>query len=721
MTLGRNTEGRDLRTRLLIVGAAFGVGLLILAINLYRLMVVRYDEFAALSQDNQYKDVRIRAPRGEIRDYRGEVLVDGRPSFDVFITPAFCLRCATEVLPRLAEWLEWDEVKRARIEQALKSAHKAQRYQPMPVQVDLPRDKLDFLSVRLFTLAGVTIEPISRRNYRTGSAMAHVLGYMSEVTAEELESLNKLPADADGSRASPYYLGEAKGRRGLERAFESSLRGNDGLRKEVVNARGEAMRDPSGRVIGTEVSAPVSGSNLVLSIDARLQAEAEAVFPGQAGALIAMDAQTGFIRAIVSRPSFDSNLMSRGVTGEQMAAFAADPLQPMVFRAGAEHYHPGSTFKPITLLAGLQSGSFTSHSMVNCPGGYRLGNRVWRCHKDSGHGLVNARDALQKSCDTYFYRIADTIGIDPIASVGRLFGMGAKTELEVAAEVPGVMPDSAYHQKVTPGGYTKGMALNTAIGQGDVNMTPLQMAVMYAALGNGGAVYKPQLVLRVEKPDGVVKESFEPKLVRQVPMTPEQHHLIVDSLTAVVNEPGGTAFRSRLSNVVVAGKTGTAQVSRLGAVRLKKEQMDYFERDHAWFASFAPAEHAELVVIVLNEHGGHGGSDAAPAAAAVLKKYFELKALDAARVIQADGGTLAQTDMPTVWPQDGKDGGTGLWAATKPVVARLETRKVDAGTLSQPVVVPDIADAGSAPEAGALSLDGGLTSLAGELEPAPGP
>jgi penicillin-binding protein 2 len=212
--------------------------------------------------------------------------------------------------------------------------------------------------------------------------------------------------------------------------------------------------------------------------------------------------------------------------------------------------------------------------------------------------------------------------------MGKLFGLGSVSNLGVAAEVPGVMPDSAYHNKLTPGGYTKGMALNTAIGQGDVNVTPLQLAVLYSAIGNKGHVYQPQIVQRLETPEGQVVESFAAKEVRQVPMTDEQHKLIVDALISVVNEPGGTAFRTRSADYTIAGKTGTAQVARLGTVRLKKEQMDYFERDHAWFASFAPAEDPELTVIVLNEHGGHGGSDAAPTAAAVFAKYFELKKAD---------------------------------------------------------------------------------------------
>lgn len=662
MKIPRKTDARELRTRFVVLGGAFVLGLMILAANLYRLMVVRYEEFLGLSQDNQFKNVRVRATRGQIRDHRGEILVDGRPSFDVFLTPAFCLHCSTDVLPRLGDLLGWDELQRQRIDGQVRAAHGPQRYQPMAVHVDLTRDELDRLNARVFELPGVEIEAVPHRHYRGGTALAHVLGYMNEITQEEIERLNA----ASEEERPAYALGEYIGRRGVERSFEAHLRGQDGWRQEVVNARGEVVRDVAGAVMSRALKEPSAGNNVVLSIDARLQAEAERVFPGQAGSIIVLDARTGFVRAMVSRPAFDPNVLTGRVTASQLATLSKDPLQPMVFRAVAEHYHPGSTFKPITLLAALASGSFTPHTVTNCPGGYRLGNRVWRCHKDSGHGPVDARDALQKSCDTYFYRVADTLGIDPIAAWGRAFGLGAMTNFGVAAEVPGVMPDTAYHDKFT-GGYTKGMALNTAIGQGDVNVTPLQLAVVYAALGNGGAVYQPQVVERIERPDGTATQTFTPRLQRQLDITPEQQHLVVDALTAVVNEAGGTAFRSRLADVVIAGKTGTAQVTRLGSVRVKKEAMDYFERDHAWFAAFAPANDPDIAVVVLNEHGGHGGSDAAPAAAAVIQKYFELKKTDAAAlgVAWAPG---SQPSSPTHAPEP------------KPERARVAATPDDAGT-----------------------------------------
>lgn len=627
LKLGGQTDLKELRTRIFVVGGAFLFGLFVLAVNLYRLMVVRYDEFYALSQDNQFKDVRLRAERGLIRDRRGEVLVDSRPSFDVFITPAFCQRCAADVTPRLAGYLGWDEEKRALVDAQLKATRGPQRYQPLSVQVDLTRDEFDLVSAHQHLLPGVDVEPVPHRSYRSGAALAHVLGYMNEISQEEYARLSEDVSES--GELSKYALGDYIGRRGVERSFEGVLRGRDGWVKEVVDARGQLIRDQAGNVLKGEEVAPAPGHNVVLTIDARLQAEAERVFPGVAGAAVVLDPRTGYVLAMVSRPAFDPNEMTGRVSPQRLAQLNRDPLQPMVFRAAAEHYHPGSTFKPVPMLAALQAGVYTAQTTVSCNGGYSLGGRRWRCHKESGHGLVHARTALQWSCDTYFYHAADLLGIDPIAKVGRAFGLGAVTNLGVAAEVPGVMPDTEYHDKLTPGGYTKGLALNTAIGQGDVNVTPLQLAVMYAAIGNGGLVYQPQVVRRVESAEGAVVQEFAPKLVRKMDMTAEQQHLLVDALTAVVNEPGGTGFRVRQSDVIVAGKTGTAQVAKLGDVRLKKEQMDYFQRDHAWFAAFAPAGDPQIAVVVLNEHGGHGGSEAGPAVAAIVRKYFELERADA--------------------------------------------------------------------------------------------
>ena len=620
-TLSETTPGRDLKQRFFFLGLALVGGMLLLAVQLYRLQITQGEEYAAKSVANFVKEVRLRADRGLIKDRRGTILVDSRPSFDAFITPAFCTDCAKLVIPKLGDMLGWDADQRRKVEEQVRDGRRRAPFMPVPVRIDLSRDEYDLLNARRDLLDGVEVVPVPHRNYRTGSVMAHVLGYMNEINQDELEKLN-----AEGSR---YALGDYIGRRGLERYFESTLRGKDGVRKEVVNARGRVIEEFNDKLGESSVVASTPGNNLVLSVDMRLQEEAERAFPGSAGALVVVDVKTGFIRAVVSRPGFDPNLLTGRITPSQMAALSKDPLQPMINRVSANHFSPGSTFKLVTALAAFKSGFFRQETVVHCPGGYRLGARTWRCHKDSGHGAVNGKTAMQYSCDTWFYKVADTLGLDPIAEMGKALGLGQPTGIGVLAEVPGIMPSSEYHDKASPGGYTKGMALNSAIGQGDDNVTPLQLAMVYSAIANGGTLYKPQLVERIEGEDGKPLQEFQPEVVRRVEI-PEAHlRAVREGLKAVVQEPGGTAFSKRLKDIPVAGKTGTAQVSSLGTVRLKTHQMDFFLRDHAWFAAFAPAEDPEIAVVSLNEHGGHGGSDAAPPAMAVIQKYFDLKKEDA--------------------------------------------------------------------------------------------
>ncbi|QSQ16569.1 penicillin-binding protein 2 [Myxococcus landrumensis] len=625
-TLGNTTPGRELRRRFLWLGLAMTAGLALLSIQLYRLQITRGEEYSAKSVANFVKEVRLRADRGVIKDARGTILVDSRPSFDAVVTPAFCTECAEQVIPRLAELLRWDADQAKKVEDLVRQGRRNAPFQPVPVRVDLTRDEYDRLAARRDILDGVEVAPVPHRYYRTNTVLSHVLGYMNEITQEELDRLN-----ADGSR---YALGDYIGRRGLERYFEQRLRGADGVRKEVVNARGQKIEELNVKLGDNAVVQPKAGSNLVLSIDMRLQEEAERAFPGVTGAVVAIDVNTGFIRALVSRPGFDPNLLTGRVTPTQMAQLSRDPLEPMINRVAAEHYSPGSTFKVVTALAAFKSGAFRPETMVNCPGGYRLGARTWRCHLDRGHGLVDGLVAMKSSCDTWFYKVADTIGLDPIGEMGKSLGLGSPTGINVVAEVPGIMPTTAYHDKASPGGYTKGMALNSSIGQGDNNVTPLQLALVYAAIANGGTLYKPQLVQRLENLDGQVVEEFQPEVVRKVDLPPAHLKAVIEGLVKVAHEPGGTAYRSRLKvmrdlDIKVAAKTGTAQVARLGAVRLKTYQMSFFERDHAWFAGFAPADKPELAVVVLNEHGGHGGADAAPTAMAVIQKYMDLKKLDA--------------------------------------------------------------------------------------------
>lgn len=618
MTLGQNSPGKDLRARYLWVGGAMILGLLLLAGRLYRLQITQGDEYAAKSVANFVKPIPIPADRGMILDRRGQILVENRASFDAFVTPAFCERCADDVLPRLGAYLGWDADELKKVTQLVKSKSRGpEKYQRIPVRVDLARDEMDVLFAHLSELAGVDIDPVPHRAYHAHEVLAHVVGYMNEISQDELEQKN--------AKGGDYRLGDYIGRRGVEEVFEPYLRGKDGVRKEVVDARGRLLPDLNNLISDDDRVEPVAGNNVVLSIDYRLQEAAEKAFPANAGAVIAVDVRTGFILAMVSRPAYDPNILTGRVSMAQLAEYNRDPLQPMRIHATQNHYSPGSTFKIITALAALQSQKYRPTSTVYCNGGYSLGSRRWRCDKETGHGSVDMKHAISQSCNTYFWSLADNLGLEPIARVAKDLGLGQPTGIGVMAEVPGIMPDEAYHNRVTPGGYTKGLALNSAIGQGDVNVTPLQLVMMYAAIGNGGNLYQPQLVRRVESPDGTVLQEYQPKLVRHLNITPEERQTIVEGLVAVVNEAGGTAYGRRLKDIVVAGKTGTAQVMRLGTVRVKAAQLDYWQRDNAWFASFAPADDPEIAVVVLNEHGGFGASGAAPAAMEVIQKYFDLK------------------------------------------------------------------------------------------------
>ncbi len=679
MTIGQHGTGRDFRKRYLYLGGAIALGLLTLALQLYRLQIVNNERFQLLSEANFVKKIREPASRGLIKDRGGNVLVDNRPSFTLMITSALCKDCRTQVLPKLASWLLWDAAQLDRVEALLKETPlKGSDFQPIPVQNHLTQEQFDTINAHKLYLPGVDVGVVPQRSYRSGTGLEHVLGYVGEISRKDLERLNGELAknnpdlEPEELERRSYALGSFLGRRGLERYYEGSLRGRDGSRQELVNARGVTVGDKRLQALFGGLSVPYEpGNNLVLSIDLRLQEAAERAFPGTAGAVVVVDVETGFLRAVVSRPVFDSNLMSGRITQAELVSLSKDPLQPMVNRVSAQRYSPGSTFKVVTALAALRSGLFTLRTQVYCGGGYRLGARTWRCHKDSGHGWQDGKAALQHSCDTYYYKVADTVGLDPIAQVGRELGLGAPTGIKVLAEDSGIMPDPAYHDRVTPGGYARGMALNSAIGQGDDTVTPLQVAMMYATIANGGKVFRPQLVLRNETYDGTPLETFRPALLRTIPLSPDHRQVVVDALSAVVNEPGGTAYGQRLKEIKVAGKTGTAQVSRLGKVRVKTAQMDYFLRDHAWFASFAPADKPEIAVVVLNEHGGHGGVDAAPTAMAVIKKYFELKKADAepaAQVARMDPA-MDPSQEPSVRPEQGNGaeaGGTGNDGPTEP-------------------------------------------------------
>ncbi len=632
---------REFRPRLawatVVVVAAF----LTLAARLFQLQIVRGDELKGKADENYVKELRVPADRGQILDRNHRMLVDSRPSFNVTLTPFYCGKQCGEILGRLAAVLSLspEEVERAQAQ--LAGARKLERFRPFTVKVDVKREELDVLEANAMDLPGVDVQPMPHRSYRYGALGGHLIGYMNEVGPDEQRRLNDELARS-ASPQGPYLLGDYTGRRGLEKRFERELRGVDGKRRIAVDAKG---REKEGGFIAEEnrLVPATPGRNLVLSLDWRLQELAERTFPATAGVVLAMDAKTGFLLALVDRPAPDPNKMSGRITSAELARIHDDPLQPELFRAIQQHYHPGSTFKAVTSIAALEEGIYRPGTVVNCPGHFNMGAMRWRCDNEAGHGAVDFTHALGASCDVFYYQAGAQLGADLIATWARKLGLGAPTGFDIAGEVPGVIPDVAWHDERIPGGYQKGMAVNLAIGQGDVNVTPMQQLVLYGALATG-IIWKPQVVLRVETAGGEALQEFAPEERGRVDLKPSTREAVLKGLLAAVNQPYGTAYFQRLPDVIMAGKTGTAQVVKLGARRLKAEQVGYFERDHAWFAVFAPADDPQVVVVVLNEHSGFGATNAAPTAVELVKAYFRLKAQD-----EAERGRMFP-EVPTAPP-----------------------------------------------------------------------
>lgn len=472
--------------------------------------------------------------------------------------------------------------------------------------------------VLLGDLAGVAVVATTSRHYVRGELAAHLLGYVNELS----------PAELEDRREDGYRLGDIVGRRGVEKAFEVNLRGVDGREAVVVDSKGRAQESSLASQLRDEIGEPElprAGDRVFLSLDLDLQLAAERAFPGRAGAAVALEVATGRVLVMTSTPSFNPNL----VTGffdprEKKRLDENRALRPWRFRAIQDHFAPGSTFKVITALAALGKGVTTPTESIGCRGAFHLGATRFRCWKDSGHGPCDVVAALERSCDVYFYTMGTRLGLDPIAAVGFDLGLGRPTGIPLDGESPGIIPTAAWYKKHLPEGYTLGAAVNVSVGQGATTVTPLQLAVAYAALANGGTVFEPQVGLRIEPVDGSSPIDLPARPRRKLELPKEALDLVREGLRKVVNDPGGTAYRRRLADVEVSGKTGTAQVAKL-VKRGHGEDIPWPLRDHAWFACFAPSKDPEIVVVVLNEHGGGGGSAAAPAAMQIVAAWHAKK------------------------------------------------------------------------------------------------
>jgi penicillin-binding protein 2 len=593
--------------------------------RMMQLQVIEHEHFAEIAHENITKTIPLHATRGIVRDRAGRVVISNRASWDVYITP---MLLEEGHVPLIEELLGLSEAERIDFEERLAAIPERRRSHQIPFFIDVSRESLAALETHAADLSdengrtAVDVVATPVRTYPFHALAAHAIGYLNEISAEELAEL----------RPAGYRRGELVGRSGIERAWENLLRGRRGYRRVPVDAQNHILEDEALDEDDDEPSLvdPVPGRDVTLTLDMELMRIVERAFRGHpSGGAVVVDVRTGAIRALFSKPSYDLEAWSSGLSRSDYASLRDDPFRPLTDKTLYESYFPASTFKPFSALAALEEGILDAHTRVNCTGSYVFGRgRPPRC--TGVHGEVDLRSALVQSCNVYFYRLAELTGIDRISRMAQDFGLGRRSGIGINAEAAGFVPTREWYERRNA--WQGGIALNVAIGQGDTRVTLVQLAMAYAAIANGGTLYVPQLVERVSGPDGTTVEEFEPRVRRRVHVDPANLERIVDGLYGVVNDASGTAFAARIDDgIAIAGKTGTAQLT--GRIRSESdvERDEYHRRAHAWFAGFAPVEDPELAIVVLIEHGGPGGRYAAPVAIQILEEYLGTReAADAA-------------------------------------------------------------------------------------------
>ncbi len=591
--------------------ALIGIGALVVLVGrLWQLQVMRGESYYERTVSNVVKERYLPSVRGKILDRKGVPLADNRPAFNIYATPKLWTRPLEAELVRMLG-LSDDEI--AKIDERIEIGKKRDGKTAIMILEDQGRDRAALIEQGLARLPGFEVRHEPYRFYPQGDLAAHLIGYMTQMTAAE--------ADRLGNQG--YDPSELVGRYGLEDKWENYLRGKKGIERYAVDARGQRLDEvTAAALIQGERGVPaVPGANLVLTIDTELQRLAEkAVGHAAASAVVVVEPRTGKIRAIVSRPSFDPNVMTGHLTQAEETMLKQDPRKPFIDKALRMTYPPGSIFKFATAIAALEDGQAAEDENMFCTGEYQLSGTTFHCH--GTHGKVDLIKAIQHSCDTYFWKLAERIGIDRIAEVAAEYGLGRPTNLGLNGDAGGRLPTKDWYEKTTR--YKVGYATNASIGQGDVEVTVLQMAMAYAALANGGTLYVPEVVDRLEAHDGHTITSYGPQIAKQVRTPADALDIWKRGMWKVTNEAGGTAFEhGHVDVVTVMGKTGTAEVKKHHKQDDEKE-LDRWNPNatHAWFAGWAPAEDPEIVIVVLVEHGGAGGTVAWPIAKQIIEGYF---------------------------------------------------------------------------------------------------
>jgi penicillin-binding protein 2 len=594
----------EFRDRTQIILALVAVIFLFLFGRLLFLQVIDGERYTYLSENNRIRLKKVPGTRGMVLDRRGQLLVDSRPSFDLLFVPEDAPD-PENTLRDLARFLGRDEVELLKFFQENKSRTP---FQEIVLGKDIDWAAMVAVESHQLDLPGVTLRTRPRRSYVESGMAAHLLGYLGEIGPKQLKT----------QKANGYSMGDEIGQFGLERRWEEFLRGQSGGQQVEVDALGRRVR------VLHEVE-DVPGYNVVLTIDRDVQQAAYEGLKGKDGAIVALDVNSGAVLAMASTPAFDPNVFARGVTSQEWRSLTTDRAYPLNNRAIQGQYPPGSTFKIVMSIAALEEGAINPETPLGCSGSMAFGNRVFRDWKKEGHGSVDFRKGLVQSCDVYFYQVGQRLGVDKIAHYARALGLGTKTGIDLDDEKSGLIPDTAWKKKRYNQPWFPGETPSISIGQGYVSVTPLQMANMMATVANGGTLYRPWFVRRVESLDGSVIREYGPEEISSIALKESTLEHVRRALADVVNSGEGTGGAARSQITQIAGKTGTAQVAEMRGAIVKSENLAYLIRDHAWFVAYAPAVKPEIAVAVIVEHGGHGGAAAAPLAKKVIEKYLSVR------------------------------------------------------------------------------------------------
>jgi penicillin-binding protein 2 len=566
----------------LIVGLVF-LGLLG---RLVQLQFLYQDLYGKKSEENSIRPIGHDPIRGLVFDRNGVLLVDNRPSYTVTITPS---EFHTGSIPFLSKILGVDS---AFIQDRVQKGRVYNRFAPVKIRRDIDFPTLSAIEENRDKLSGVDYQIESKRFYPTNAKAAHLFGYTKEISDQQL-----------AAKGEEYHPGDLIGATGLEAGYEEFLRGQKGYEFITVNAKGQMLGAYNE---GKSDIAAREGNDLYLAIDQGVQALAESLLAKERGAVVAIDPDDGGIIALASKPDFDLTSFGAVTPPDVWNSLNTDSARPLFNRATMTRYPPGSTFKMVLAAAALEEGVVNPAARINCTGGFRYGNRVFKDHVT--HGSTNMVEAIQRSCNVYFYQLMLKTGLERWTHYGEEFGFGSPTGIDILEETSGLLPSEEYFNRMYGDGrWTQGYLVSLAIGQGEVGVSPVQMACYAATLANKGLYRTPHIVERIrDKETGEIRNV--PFATRRVHLAEENWRIIRDGMYRCVNEEGGTGLSARVSGIAVAGKTGTAQ--------------NPHGKDHAWFIGFAPMDHPRIAICALVENAGFGGTVSAPIAGMCIERYL---------------------------------------------------------------------------------------------------